>query len=77
MKQCSLLKWCCLQRIRVRSRNRVFCSEAVFTNKIMLAAANQVLLPNGVAYSESVFAVELCCPQQISIQCKNYVICSE
>jgi len=50
--QCLLPKWCSLQRIRVRCRNCVVCSEEVFAAEIMLAAANQVLLPNGVAFSE-------------------------
>ena len=44
---------------------------------MVMSAANQVSLSNGVACSESIFAVESCCLQRTSFRCRNYVICSE
>jgi hypothetical protein len=44
---------------------------------MVMSAANQVSLPNGVACSESIFVVESCCLQRTSFHCRNCVVCSE
>jgi len=63
--QCSLPKWCCLQRIRVHCQNCIVCNEVVFVVKIVLCAMNQSSLP------------KLCCLQRISVWCWNYIVYSE